>query len=75
MTGPISFEEIVQRVIDEDLIGYNIHYNPTDGTWMIWTRKRGSDGWNRSGWCESLEDALRGCMNGPSATPDWMELI
>ena len=72
----ISSEELAQRVFDEDLIGFNIHYRKADKTWNVWTRKHGSDGWNRSGWCEDLEEALRGCMDGPAPPEeDWEDLI
>lgn len=74
MTIVISSEDIASRVIEQDLIGFNIHYDPRERTWSVWTRKRDSDGWNRSGYCENLEDALNDCI-APPERPDWMDLI
>lgn len=70
----ISFEDLENRVISDDLIGVNIHYSPREQTWVVWTKKRSSDGWSVSGRHPKLIDALNGATS-PPPLDDWSDLI
>lgn len=54
--------EVQQAILDHDLIGFNIHYNPATGQWNVWSRKLGSDGWLISGQHSFLALALDGMI-------------
>lgn len=75
-TMTTSFEDLEKAIIRDRLIGLNIHYREATGTWNVWTRKRGSDGWSISGQHDTLEQAVASVC-GPEAADDddWEDLI
>lgn len=58
----IDTSDIAAAVKSLDLIGFNIHFDPSSKEWSVWTRERNSDGWSRSGKEASLELALSQCI-------------
>lgn len=71
----IALEHAVR---ERDLIGVNIHYDPTTGDWSCWTRRRDFDGWNRSGQHETAALAVAASLrlgDGETEQPPWEGLV